>query len=226
MKDFFQKHKRWCLGVLAAIFFAVITILLSILAASWMTSENLQSLERFFESLGFGGWILMFLVQTIRIVFPVMPDEPFELLAGAMYGSFLGTITCVLGILTGSLIVFFIVRKFGVRLLYRIMKPEKLEQYDHLRHARTLDKISFLIYFLPGVPKDFYTYFVGLTNMSVGKFIFFVTFARLPSVVSSTMAADMVMRGQVFWGIVMYAIVGAISILGLLFHKQVLQRKE
>lgn len=226
IKGYIKTHKKLLtIIVMVSIPLIILAVNLAFIGTSLLKPESLDSLKNFFESLGYFGWFAMLFYQIARVILPILPAEPFELLAGAMYGTLFGTLTCMLGVFIGSVIVFGLTRKYGMKLLEKIFKPEKIEKYMYLRDWPSLDKITFLIYFLPGAPKDVFTYVIGLTNLSWGKFLFFSTVGRIPSIVTSTITADMVMQGRAMWGIIIYLIVAVISVGGMLFHNKVLEKK-
>lgn len=226
MRAFLPRPKAIAAILAVALAALGLTIACSVGAARLIRPDTLAATQAFFARLGGLGWLLLFAIQVARVLLPVLPAEPFELLAGAIYGGLLGTLTCLVGILLGSLLARGVTRKFGRRILGKVFSPQTLAQYQRLLESPAGDKISFLIYLLPGTPKDSYTYILGMSDISWGKFVFLVTIVRLPSVLSSTWSAHMVMRGGVFWGVWVYLLVGVISIFGVLIHKKLLQKNK
>lgn len=83
----------------------------------------------------------------------VIPGEPLEIAAGYAFGAVEGTILCVLGTFLGGILVFLLVRRFGLRAVEIFFSPEKLQRLRFLHKERRLARWVFLIFFLPGTPK-------------------------------------------------------------------------
>lgn len=222
---YLKAHKVLTFCVLLAIPAAVLGVRLTFWLSSLMTAERIAAIEAAFNRLGPFGWVAMAAFHMARVLFPFLPAEPFELLAGAMYGWLGGLVNCMAGIVVGSLIVFLMIRRYGDRVMVRLFSQDRLARYAYLKDWPALDKITFLIFFLPGTPKDFYTYIVGLTNMPLGRFLCYVAFARIPSVITSTIAGAVVMDGQLWLGIFVYGVTAIIAVTGYLFHERVLGKK-
>ena len=73
----------------------------------------------------------------------------------------------------------------------------------------------FILFFIPGTPKDLLTYIVPLTDISLKDFLVITLFARIPSVVSSTYGGDafadknFIMLAIVYSAIAVFSIGGA-----------------
>lgn len=192
--------------------------------ANLSTPEGQQQLQELVSRLGLGGWLLMLGLQLLQIVVAVIPGEPIEILMGMLYGAWGGFLTCELGVLTGSLLVFFAVRLLGAPLVRRIFGEEKLQKYTFLQNTERLELLTFILFFIPGTPKDILTYVAGLTRISPLRFLGISAFARIPSILSSTYAGSTLAKGDWLAGLIIFAAVGAISLTGILIHKKLMTR--
>lgn len=192
--------------------------------ANLSTPEGQQQLQELVSRLGLGGWLLMLGLQLLQIVVAVIPGEPIEILMGMLYGAWGGFLTCELGVLTGSLLVFFAVRLLGAPLVRRIFGEEKLQKYTFLQNTERLELLTFILFFIPGTPKDILTYVAGLTRISPLRFLGISAFARIPSILSSTYAGSTLAKGDWLAGLIIFAAVGAISLTGILIHKKLMMR--
>ena len=96
----------------------------------------------------------------------MIPGEPVEILAGLLYGPLWGTLSCMLGILIGSLIVYFLVRRLGMPIVSIFMDPDKFQNLWLLKDERRFERISFLLFFIPGTPKDLLTWAAGFVRIN------------------------------------------------------------
>lgn len=106
-------------------------------------------------------------MMVFQIIAAFIPGEPLEIAAGYAFGAWEGTLLCLIGTALGGLIVFLSVRKYGRRLVELIYPMEKFDEIRFLKDEKRLGWTVFLLFFIPGTPKDVMTYFVGLTNMKL-----------------------------------------------------------
>ena len=78
-----------------------------------------------------------------------------------------------------------------------------------------------MLFLIPGTPKDMLTYVVGLTNMSIPKYIALTTFARFPSVITSTMAGNAAGEKKYISAIIIFGATAVISGIGLLIYRAI-----
>ena len=96
---------RFILSVLVFLAFVPLTIwgIPKVMALSDPVAR--ENLQQYFASKGIGGWLIFLVVQILQVVVAMIPGEPIEICAGLLYGPVWGTLSCMLGILIGSLIV-------------------------------------------------------------------------------------------------------------------------
>ena len=63
-----------------------------------------------------------------------------------------------------------------------------------------------ILFLIPGTPKDLLVYIAGLLPLKPLRFILISTFARIPSMISSTMAGASIVEGNLKLGIILYTI--------------------
>ena len=75
------------------------------------------------------------------------------------------------------------------------------------QNPKKIEKILLILFLIPGTPKDLLVYISGLLPIKPSKFIVISTFARFPSIISSTLAGDSLAIGDWKKSIMLYAIV-------------------
>lgn len=222
-----DRQKKWIAGGGLAFF-----LLLSGLVC-WFAGRPLirfvQEPERFrqwVDAQGIWGPVLFTGMVILQVIVAVIPGEPLEIAAGYAFGAVEGTILCVLGTFIGGMLVFLLVRRFGVRAVEVFFPEEKLRRLRFLHNERRLSRWVFLIFFLPGTPKDVLCYFVGLTPMPLRTWAVISAVARLPSIITSTVGGNALGMGNYAFAIVVFAATLAVSGLGLLFYRFVCAAKE
>lgn len=166
------------------------------------------------ESHGFFGKIAFVFMIVFQVVIALVPGEPLEIVAGYAFGVIEGTLLAMLGIFLGSVIVFFLVRKFGIKLLEVFFTYEKIKSAKFLQNRKKVAALVFWMFFLPGTPKDLLTYFVGLTDIKYKHFLLITTVARIPSLVTSTIGGGLLGTQKYTFAIIVFGVTLLISIIG------------
>lgn len=222
-----DRQKKWIAGSGLALFF-----LLSALVC-WFAGRPLihfaQEPDRFRQWVDQQGPLapLLFTGMVIlQVIVAVIPGEPLEIAAGYAFGAVEGTILCVLGTFLGGILVFLLVRRFGLRAAEIFFPTEKLQRLRFLHNERRLARWVFLIFFLPGTPKDVMCYFVGLTSMPLRTWALISAVARLPSIITSTVGGNALGMGEYTFAIIVFAATLVISGIGLLLYRAVCSARE
>lgn len=178
------------------------------------------------EAMGLWGVLALLGVQILQIIVAIIPGEPVELAAGAMYGAFGGLALCLAGCLIGSALVFQVVRKKGRAAFERTSLGQKLREYRFLQDEARLEGIVFLLYFIPGTPKDILVYVCGLSPLPLGQFLLLSTLARIPSVVTSTWAGASFAENNLWLTVGIFLCTGLLGLGGIWFQRQYLAKKN
>jgi uncharacterized membrane protein YdjX (TVP38/TMEM64 family) len=139
---------------------------------------NEEKLKKFINSLGPVGFLGFILIQAFQVIAAPIPGEVTGLLGGYLYGTVGGAILSTIGLTLGSFLAFFLGRKLGKPFVERVVDPNILRKFDYLLHH----KGAFLVFFLfliPGFPKDYLSYFLGLSSLSVLEFLVIAGVGRL-----------------------------------------------
>ncbi len=188
--------------------------------------EDPEKFRNLVEEKGFLSRLLFVSLVLVQVVVALIPGEPLEICGGIAFGGLEGTFLCLLGIFLGSGIIFFLVRKLGIKLVEVFFSVEKIRSLRFLQNERRLDGVLFLIMMIPGTPKDLISYFVPLTKIRAGHWLALTTFARIPSVVTSTVGGDALGEGRYLFALIVFAVTCCISLAGaLLFDRFTKKRK-
>ena len=155
---------------------------------------------------------------TFQVVVAIIPGEPLEIGAGYAFGAIEGTILTIIGITLGSIIIFSLVRTIGIRLVEVFFPIEKIRNLKFLQDTKKFKVITFLIFFLPGTPKDLLSYFMGLTDISFKSWLLIASFARIPSVITSTIGGGALGEQKYKTAIIVFIIAVILSVIGYLIY--------
>ena len=212
------KHysKRYAATVLSVIFviFAVVAVVGAVLLY-----EYIDDLEAFTSQHIVLGAIIFSVVCAVQVIFAFIPGEIVEVAAGVLFGPWMGTLLCLVAETVGSIFVILLVRKFGRRLIESLYPREKIDALPILNEPKKRNVFIFLLFFIPGTPKDFLTYIIGLTKISIPMYALITFFARIPSVVSSTFAGSSLADGQLVKALIIFGITAVVSGIGYLCYQ-------
>ena len=138
-------------------------------------------------------YILVEVAQVLTIFWPV----PWEIAGGYLFGLPLGLFYSMLGLTAGAVLAFFLGRWLEKTYMRRIIDPGKLKHFRRvMRREGAL--AAYIIFLVPGVPKDFVSYILGFTSLNLKFFVVAVIIFRLPSTFLLTLQGAEVAKGN-YW---------------------------
>ena len=213
--------------------FAIVVALLFIAAVGYLVGkpmvEFVREPERFrawVDSSGFVSRVIFVGMVVFQLVIALIPGEPLEMGAGYAFGAVEGTILCIIGCVIGSALVFLFVRRFGVKLVEVFFPREKIRSLRFLQDSRRLNLLTFIVFFIPGTPKDLLSYFIGLTDMKLGTWLLITAVARIPSIVTSTVTGDALGLKDYQFALIAFGVTLALSLLGILVYRRLSARRH
>ena len=188
------------------------------------TAKDPEQFRAYINSYGCAGRLIFIGIQMLQVIFALIPGEIIEVGAGYAFGPWEGLFLCMAGCAMASALIFLLVRKAGRRFAEMLMSSEKLEKLKFLHNEKQLTLIVFLLYFIPGTPKDLLTFFIGLTDMKPSTFIWMTTLARIPSILSSTYAGHTLGVKNYTATIVIFAVSAVVGLGGILLYRFITER--
>lgn len=156
-----------------SIFFIIKYNILSIITDQHKLIEFVNS----FKTLSIFIFILL---QIIQVIIAFIPGEVTGFIGGYLFGTIPGTIYSTIGLTLGSIVAFYLARVFGRPLVLFFVKQEYLNRFDYLMTHKGAS-ISAFLFLMPGFPKDYLCYILGLSKISPRVFIIISTFGRIMS---------------------------------------------
>lgn len=213
--------------------FAIIVALIFIGAVGYLVGkpmvEFVREPERFrawVDSSGFVSRVIFVGMVVFQLIIALIPGEPLEMGAGYAFGAVEGTILCIIGCVIGSALVFLFVRRFGIKLVEVFFPREKIRSLRFLQDSRRLNLLTFIVFFIPGTPKDLLSYFIGLTDMKLGTWLCITAVARIPSIVTSTVTGDALGLKDYQFALIAFGVTLALSLLGILVYRRLSARRH
>ncbi len=208
--------------VVLAIFVGLIIYLFPVMK-NLSTLEGQVAFKEKVENSGIWGLMLLFGLQVAQIFLIIVPGEPIEILAGMCYGGIWGTVFIMVSACIISTVIFLLVRRFGKKFVCDFCDEEKITKIENnklFQNPKKIEIILLILFLIPGTPKDFLVYMAGLLPIKPIRFILISTFARFPSVITSTLAGENLVVGDWKKGVILYiAILILIAIIIFIFNK-------
>lgn len=188
--------------IVLSLFLGIIIYLFPIMR-DLSTLEGQIAFKEKVENSGVLGMLSLFGLQVAQIFLIIVPGEPIEILAGMCYGSLWGTVFIMVSACIISTSIFLLVRKFVYDFCDK-KKVEKIENSKVFQNPKKIEFIMLILFLIPGTPKDLLVYVAGLLPIKPLKFIIISTFARFPSVITSTLAGEQLAIGDWKMSIILY----------------------
>ena len=200
---------RIILAIIAVVIIIGVLVYLIPVMKNLSTVEGQEAFKNKVHDSGFIGLLMLFGLQLAQVFLFILPGEPIEILAGMCYGGWGGLLFITISVAIITTGIFFLVRKLGRKFVYDFCDEEKVKKIENsklFKNPKKIEWIMIILFMIPGTPKDLLVYIAGLLPVKPLRFILISTFARLPSVVSSTFAGNTLMKGDWQSSLVIYAI--------------------
>ena len=103
-----------------------------------------------------------------------------------------------------------------------MVSTEHLEKFRSFEKSGKLDVVVFILFLIPAMPKDVFTYIVPLTDMKMGRFLLLTTLGRIPGVLASTYVAHGFSQGDMVGPIAIVAVVAVIALIAVVFRDKIM----
>ena len=164
--------------------------------------------------------VLAFIGMVIFQVFAaIIPGGPFQIGAGYAFGVWKGSLICDFATTLASVVIFLLVRRFGVSFIELFIDKEKLESIKFLKDNEKVEGILFLLFLIPGTPKDLLSYFAGLTRIKLSHSIFICGVGRFPAIFLSCISGSALSTAQYELAIVAMVVIIVCSVGGILIYR-------
>jgi len=138
-----------------------------------------REVKAFLTSFGAYAPLPFIVLQALQVVFAPIPGEVTGVLGGYVFGTWLGFLYSSIGLTLGSAMAFGLGRWLGAHVVRRLVSDAVYHKFDFV--ARTGGELVALVFFLiPGFPKDYLCFLLGVSPMPFGSFFVIATFGRMP----------------------------------------------
>ena len=226
-QDYSLRKKR----IISVLILSVILVLTAVVTYIFrdelaMLTQDPETVKQIIDSYGILGPLAFILMFIAQIIIAFIPGEPLEIAAGYAFGLFVGTLVVWIGTTAGSVIVYFLTRRYGTRFVELFIPRERFESIEYLKSSKKLRNIMFVLFLVPGTPKDVMTYFIGLTDIGLGELIVILSIARFPSAISSVIAGYAIVSKNSRLALTVFAVTVVLSVIGIYLYNRYVERKN
>lgn len=168
------------------------------------------------------GFLILLGLQFLQVVVAFIPGEVVQLAAGMMYGPWLGALLILVGCVFSSAFIYVLVNRLGAPFVQSMVPVKYMDKFREFEKTGKLNSIVFILFLIPGMPKDVFTYIVPLTDMPLRTFLLLTTIGRIPGVVVSTYAADGLLDGRVTESVVLFVVLAVIAVVAILLKDKLI----
>jgi uncharacterized membrane protein YdjX (TVP38/TMEM64 family) len=216
------KNGVWLRLALLLLFFVGGALILRETGA-WRIFLDRAEAKRFIDGLGPWGFVGFILLQAGQVAAAPIPGEITGVLGGFLYGPFVGVALSTVGLTLGSWIAFSIARVFGRPAVEKFVSREMIERFDFILHQKGI-ALAFLLFLLPGFPKDYLCYILGLGHLSMLEFVIVAASGRLLGTIMLTIGGSFLRHGQ-YVELAILSVAALAIILVLVRFRQRLERR-
>jgi uncharacterized membrane protein YdjX (TVP38/TMEM64 family) len=210
--------KKTIIGLIlfAAVAAGILYLLFPLGLAAFFTNRNL--LTRFITEHRTNAAVIFIGLQILQVIAAPVPGEVTGFVGGVFFGTFGGIVYSTIGLTAGSWLAFVLARLSGRPLVERIVKPATINRYDYVMKHKGMF-LAFIMFLIPGFPKDILCYVLGLGHMGHRDFLLVSTCGRFLGTVLLTMGGSFI-RNRHYGAFFTVAAIGIGVILFVMIYRK------
>lgn len=184
--------------------------------------SSLERINALLESYHTASIFVYIGAQIIQILISVIPGQMLQFAAGYAYSFWFGFLFSIIGIALGTLLTFYLSRLLGKDAMHLIFGEEKITHFVTLLSSKKAYMVIFILYLIPGFPKDLITYAAGVSEIQIRPYLILSLVGRTPALMVTIMMGSMT-RTESYLGVVL--LIAAVSVICLFCavkHKQLI----
>lgn len=226
MTAFSRRKQRWILSLIIFLIFVSFLIyyyncqIWSCVTRVYDLYQDHDAFKKVISSYGAYAPLAFILLQVLQVVIAPIPGGAIEFLGGVLFGVKSGFIFSMIGLLLGSWLAFGLARIFEKVAVEKFVSDETRKKFDYLvEHEGVI--LSFILFLLPGFPKDALCYILGLTPMHLGIFLIISTIGRIPGTLMATLQGAKAFEHQYYTFVILLAGSGLIILIFYIYHEEI-----
>jgi uncharacterized membrane protein YdjX (TVP38/TMEM64 family) len=222
----FQTKWKWilliciCVGVIFFIIYQFNSQIWVQVIKLYHLYQDHEEFKKVISSYGAYAPLAYILLQIIQVVIAPIPGGAIEFLGGVMFGVKAGFIYSMIGLILGSWLAFSLARIFEKVAVEKFVSEKTRKKFDYLvEHEGVI--LSFILFLLPGFPKDALCYILGLTPMHLGIFLIISTIGRIPGTLMATLQGAKAFEHQYYTFGVLLGGSALVILIFYIYHEEI-----
>lgn len=182
--------------------------------------SNIDSIKQIINDNNAASVPLYIAFQIIQIIICIIPGQWLQLAAGIAWGFWIGLLLSLIGALFGSILTYFLAKYLGTDALRLIFGQDKLDQLTEKLDSKAGITAVFLIYLIPGLPKDLCNYAAGVSQIKLKPFLIVSMVGRTPGMIASLLIGKHLSLGSYHVAVIIAVIAGILFVLGIIFRNK------
>jgi uncharacterized membrane protein YdjX (TVP38/TMEM64 family) len=181
-----------------------------------------KKIVSFINSFGPLSVVIFIGLQILQVIIAPIPGEVNGFIGGYLYGPFLGTLYSTIGLTIGSWLAFVLARWLGLPFVEKVISSQVIQKYNYFMEHRGV-LITFILFVIPGFPKDALSYMIGLSHMKTSTFLIICTAGRLLGTMMLSISGHYARNDQNMALAAILGISALIVILAYYYHDDILR---
>ncbi len=220
-----MKDREKIKTIVKAVFFVLLIVVIPLVL--FLTNreffarfESIEDVETFIAGYGHLSGLVYIAFQIFQVVISVLPGEVFQVAAGYLFGPFWGIVYAVVGCIIGEAAAFGFARVLGQGFVRLFMSEEQFIKYHERLNSNKAYTLCFILYLIPGIPKDILCYVAGASEIRFLPFLIISMAGRLPGLIGSIVMGSLVDSGNYVTAGVILGIACILAVLGFIYRNK------
>ncbi len=157
-------------------------------------------------------------LQVVQIIISIIPGQPIQFAAGYMYSFWPGFLFSMIGIGLGTVATFYLARFLGKDAMHIFFGEEKINHFVSILNSKKVYVILFVLFVIPGFPKDLITYAAGVSEIRIRAFLFLSLVGRTPALMATIMMGSM-FHNEGYFGMIVLGLAAVLIFIACVIFK-------
>jgi uncharacterized membrane protein YdjX (TVP38/TMEM64 family) len=221
-----NKSKKFliCKILIASLILLTIILVLKYLPHIIELTMSVDKFRDYIISLGSFGSVVFISFQMLQTIIAPIPGEVIQVAGGYIYGVTFGVIYTTIGLLLGAIIAFYFTRLIGTHFIEKLLNRKNSQWMVDIMDSKKFSAILFIVFLVPGLPKDFLIYVAGLTPINPLRFFGILLISRFPWLLASVSIGSNIHYGNYVSTIIVSLISLVSFILGICYKDKLISK--
>lgn len=162
------------------------------------------------------------IAEVLQILISILPGQLFQMAAGYLFGFVPGVLLTLLGAIVGTVITFYLARVLGSDAVHMMLGEDRSKHYMEILNSRRAYLITFILYMIPGLPKDTICYVAGVSDIRLIPFLVISVAGRMPAMAASVAFGALYMKHDYTGMAIVGVLVAIICLICIIKRKDIM----